>query len=150
MSRPFAKYPAKPTFAQVKEPLNAGEHIQNKKTKYSFCNHNICHPKKNMYSQSNLINLKRANMLAYHCKNTFETDQLYSNLYTQLDLSGNVLVIADLSGNVYPTTISKNVTPYLTYNIDLSGNLFGDSVCGINNFENYLVYNPPYYTSNNL
>jgi len=148
MSRPFAKYPAKPTFAQVKEPLDASEYIRNKKTKYSFCSPNICHPNKNVYSQSNLMNLKRANNLAFYpCKNTFEPDQLYSNLYTQLDLSGNVLVIADLSGNVYPTPISTTVTPYLTYNIDLSGNLFGNTVCGINNFENYIVFNPS--TQNN-
>ena len=48
MSRPFAKYPAKPTFGQIKEPLDASEHILNKKTKYSFCTPNICHPNKNV------------------------------------------------------------------------------------------------------
>lgn len=149
MSRPFAKYPAKPCFAQAKEPLDASEYIQNKKTKYSFCSPNICHPNNNVYSQSNLMNLKRANKLAFYpCKNTFEPNQLYSNLYTQLDLSGNVLVIADLSGNAYPTPISQTVTPYLTYNIDLSGNLFGNTVCGINNFENYITYNPSYQNNN--
>jgi hypothetical protein len=144
MSRPFAKYPAKPAFGQIREPLDAGEYIQNKKTKYSFCSPNICHPNKNVYSQSNLMTLKRANNLAFYpCENVFEHDQLYSNLYTELDLSGNVLVIADLSGNTYPTPISTNVTPYLTYNIDLSGNLFGNTICGINNFEQYIIYSPP-------
>jgi hypothetical protein len=149
MSRPFAKYPAKPTFGQVREPLDAGEHIQNKKTKYSFCTPNICHPNKNMYSQSNLMALKRANNLAFYpCENVFEHDQLYSNLYTKLDLSGNVLVISDLSGNIYPVSISTRTTPYLTYHIDSDGNLFGNTVCGINNFERYIVYNPPYQTNN--
>jgi len=149
MSRPFAKYPAKPAFGQLKEPLEAGEYIQNKKLRYSFCIPNICHPNKNVYSQSNLMNLKTANNLVFNtCGKQFERDQLYSNLYTKLDLSGNVLVIADLNGNVYPTPISTTVEPYLTYNIDLSGNLFGNTVCGIYNFENYLVYNPPYQTQN--
>jgi hypothetical protein len=55
MSRPFAKYPAKPAFGQINEPLEAGEYIQNKKTKYAFCSPNICHPNKNVYSQSNLM-----------------------------------------------------------------------------------------------
>jgi len=143
MSRPFAKYPAKPAFGEINEPLDAGEYIQNKKTKYSFCTPNICHPNKNVYSQSNLMTLNRANTLLFNCyTNSFNPSQLYSNLYSELDLSGNVLVIADLSGNTYPTPISTTVTPYLTYNIDASGELFGNSVCGINNFENYIVYNP--------
>ena len=38
--------------------------------------------------------------------------------------------------------IVPNITrPYLKYNIDPSGNLFGNTVCGINNFENYVVPN---------
>lgn len=143
MSRPFAKYPAKPAFGEINEPLEAGEYIQNKKTRYSFCTPNICHPNKNVYSQSNLMTLKRANTLLFNpCENSFNPAQLYSNLYSELDLSGNVLVIADLSGNTYPTPISTTVTPYLKYNIDASGELFGNSVCGIYNFENYIVYNP--------
>ena len=144
MSRPFAKYTAKPAFRQLSEPLDAGEYIQNKKTKYSFCAPNICHPNKNVYSQSNLMTLKTANSLAFYpYEKTFNPAQLYSNLYSELDLSGNVPVIADLSGNNYPTSISTTVTPYLTYYIDPNGNLFGNTVCGIYNFEDYIVYNPP-------
>ena len=33
----------------------------------------------------------------------------------------------------------------MDYNIDPSGNLFGNTICGINNFEKYLVID----TSNN-
>jgi hypothetical protein len=149
MSRPFAKYPAKPAFGQINEPLEAGEYIKNKKTQYTFCTANICHPNKNVYSQSNLMALKRANNLAFYpCKNVLNPAQLYSNLYTELDLSGNVPVIADLSLNTYPTPISTTVTPYLTYNIDPCGNLFGNTVCGINNYEQYLVYSPSYQNNN--
>jgi hypothetical protein len=143
MSRPFAKYPAKPAFGQINEPLEAGEYIQNKKTKHTFCTPNICHPNKNVYSQSNLLALKRNNLAFNPCENSFNPAQLYSNLYSELDLSGNIPVISDLSGNTYPVSISTNVIPYLTYNIDPNGNLFGDTVCGINNFEQYIVYNPP-------
>ena len=32
---------------------------------------------------------------------------------------------------------------YNRYIIDPSGQLFGNTQCGVNNFLNYLVYNPP-------
>ena len=54
------------------------------------------------------------------------------------DLSGNTPVISTLSGN-FPVTINTE-TPFLQYNVDPSGNLFGNTVCGINNFLNYVVY----------
>jgi hypothetical protein len=59
-----------------------------------------------------------------------------------MDLSGNIPIVEDLNTNTYPVFIDENVTrPYLKYHIDPSGNLFGNSVCGINNFENYIVPN---------
>ena len=36
---------------------------------------------------------------------------------------------------------------YNYYIIDPSGNLFGNTQCGINNFLNYLVYSQPYNNS---
>lgn len=143
MSRPFSNYSAKPTFAQVNEPLDASEYIASKKTKYSFCNPNICHPNKNINSESNLLLLRRANTLAFYPCNNFDKTQLYSNLYTKLDLSdlsGNTSIISDLSGNTFPVTIDTSVTPYLKYNIDPSGVLFGNTPCGIDNYLNYVVY----------
>lgn len=142
MSRPFSNYSAKPTFGKVNEPLDANEYIKNKKTKYSFCTPNICHPNKNIYSQSNLLLLREANNLAFNPCNNFDKTQLYSNLYTKLDLSdlsGNTPVISDLSGN-FPVNIKTDVTPYLTYHIDPSGNLFGNTPCGIDNYLNYVIY----------
>ena len=142
MSRPFAKYYAKPTFAQVTEPGNASDYITTKKIKYAFCSPNICQPNQNVYSQSNLMMLKTANKLAYYpCKSTFNKEQLYANLYSKLNLSGKIPIISDLSGNTFPTDISTLVTPYLTYNIDPSGKLFGNTICGINNYQDFIVYN---------
>ena len=51
-----------------------------------------------------------------------------------------VPVIADLSGNS-PIAFTPTFTPYLVYNIDPSGNLFGNSICGINNYVRYMRYN---------
>jgi hypothetical protein len=68
---------------------------------------------------------------------------LYYNLYTKLDLSdlsGNTPFIFDLSYNTFPALINNTDTPYLEYNIDPSGVLFGNTTCGINNYLNYVVY----------
>jgi len=142
MSRPFAKNNGKTTFAQFNKPLDAGQYTLIKKTKYTFCKPDYCHPNKNLYSQSNYMMLKKANDLALNPCDIDHT-QLYINLITKLDLSDNAIVVTDLSGNGYPVQINTTVEPYLTYNIDPSGNLFGNTVCGINNFENYIVYNHP-------
>jgi hypothetical protein len=145
MSRPFTNYTAKPTFAQVNKTLNAGQYTSMKKTKYTFCTPNICHPNKNMKSYDNYHGLKTANTLAFYpCSylNNSKTE-LYSNLYTKLDLlvlKDNTPIISDLNGGTYPVLIDTTVQPFLKYNIDPSGNLFGNSPCGINKFLNYVVY----------
>jgi hypothetical protein len=143
MSRPFAKNNGKTTFEQFKEPLDSGHYTLIKKTKYSFCNPDYCHPNKNLYSQSNYMLLKRANDFRLNPCDYIDHTQLYINLITKLDLSNNATVVSDLSGNIHPIIIDTTVEPFLKYNIDPSGNLFGNTVCGINNFENYIVYNSP-------
>jgi hypothetical protein len=148
MSRPFAKNSAKSAFAQFKEPLDGGDYISIKKTKYSFCKPDYCHPNKNLYSQSNYMMLKRANNLATNPCDYIDHTQLYMNLITKLDLTDVNPVISDLSGNTYPAVINTNVEPYLTYNIDPNGYLFGNTLCGIDNYQNYIVYNPPSKNTN--
>ena len=66
MSRPFSNNSAKSSFAQVKESVEASTYIQTKKAKYTFCQPNICHPNKNVYSQSNLLLLREANNLTFY------------------------------------------------------------------------------------
>ena len=143
MSRPFSNNSAKSSFAQVKESGDASAYTQTKKAKYTFCQPNICHPNKNVNSQSNLLLLRKTNALTfYHCDD-FDKTQLFTNLYTKLDLSdlsGNTPIISDLSGNTFPVTIDTSVTPFLKYNIDPNGVLFGNTLCGINNFLNYVSY----------
>lgn len=143
MSRPFSHNSAKSSFAQVKESGDASDYIKTKKIKYTFRKPNICHPNKNIDSQSNLLLLRRANNLIFSPYSYFDKTQLFTNLYTKLDLSdlsGNTPIISDLSGNNFPVTIDTSVTPFLTYNIDPSGVLFGNNLCGINNFINYVSY----------
>jgi isocitrate/isopropylmalate dehydrogenase len=140
MSRPFSTNSAKPAFAKVNESMYASSYIQHKKNKYIFCSPTtICKLNQNVGSQSNLLLLKRRNYVLY---NNFDKTQLYSNLYTKLDLSGNnIPIISDLSENLFPVNITTDVTPYLTYNIDPAGYLFGNTPCGINNYLHYVIYN---------
>ena len=92
--------------------------------------------------------LNRANSLKYYpCKNYFNKANLYVNLISKLDLE-DVHVIADFSGNVIPSTITQSAIPFLDYNIDPSGVLFGNTICGVNNFVSFMVYNSPYQTTN--
>jgi hypothetical protein len=142
MSRPFANYKAKPTFAQHNDPTCSSYYTNKKKITSSFCEPNICHPKKNLKSYDKYYGTKDANNYRFN-KTIFyyNKSQLYSNLYTKLDLryiSGNTPIISNLTNGIFPIIINTSVDPYLTYNIDPSGNLFGNSLCDINNYVNYI------------
>ena len=133
MSRPFSKYMAKPTFANVNSIINASEYISKKKMKYKFCSPKLCHQNMNVksYEDFHLLNSSLQPVI------NFNKSQLYANLYTKLDLNGNMPIITDFSGN-YPVVITAD---NVSYNIDCSGILFGNTPCGLNNYLNYMVYN---------
>lgn len=144
MSRPFKNNSGKNTFAVANGPLDSGEYIHRKKARASYCVANGCVPAVKVGSQSNKLLFDQSNRLYFYpCKNNINKSQLYINLYTKLDLSDSIPVIADLSGNVFPVDIDISLVPYLKYQIDPDGYLFGNNTCGINNYLNYLVYNPP-------
>lgn len=107
---------ASKTFATVPERMSASNYIENKRKRLLNCNPS-CVP------------------------STFDKSQLYVNLYTTMTLNSDIPVITDLSGGTFPVTIpTASSTPsYLTYVIDPSGILFGDTPCGINNYMNYVI-----------
>jgi hypothetical protein len=116
MARPFRNSSsANKAFGVFLESKDAGDYIYKKKleTAYKICD---C-PHQTVINNGNL-NI---------------------NLISKLDLT-NVPVIQNFSTGDVPTTISTSSVPFLDYNIDPSGNLFGNTTCGINNFEKYLVY----------
>ena len=146
-SRPFKPYMGKNTFGVLKESQDAGQYILNKTASTSFCIPNVCVPSRTLASQSSRLILRKANRIYFsRCQDPYNTANLNINLVTVLDLSG-VPVIIDVSGN-YPTNLDVTSIPYLDYTIDPSGNLFGNTVCGADNFQNYLLFNPPYTTAN--
>ena len=146
-SRPFKPYMGKNTFGVLKESQDAGQYILNKTASTSFCIPNVCVPSRTLASQSSRLILRKANRIYFsRCQDPYNTANLNINLVTVLDLSG-VPVIIDVSGN-YPTNLDVTSIPYLDYTIDPSGNLFGNTVCGADNYQNYLKFNQPYTTAN--
>lgn len=144
MAHSFKTYPGRPTFEVYNEPLDAGEYIKQKKAIASFCNANVCKPSRAVNTQSNLYLLNKANYLNYYNSGQIDRTNLYINLLTKLDLSGVPVIQNNMTPPfVTPTDISNNSIGFVEYLIDPCGNLFGNTICGVNNYENYLVYNPP-------
>ena len=145
MSRQFKSYMGKNTFGVLKESQEAGKYILNKKALASFCPPNNCIPKE---TQSNRLLLRQANRIYYSsCHNPYNKANLNINLVTILDLSG-VPVIQQNNPYAIPAELDVTLKPYIAYTIDPSGNLFGNTVCGTDNFQKYLLFNPPYKTAN--
>jgi hypothetical protein len=140
MAKSFNNYnSAKKTFGVFLEPMDASEYIYNKKAKASYCLTNNCAPKTHIDTESNLLLFKHSKNLSFFpFKNSINKKNLNINLITKLNLK-DVTVVTDLSGNV-PVLITSNNIPFLDYNIDPSGNLFGESVCGLYNYVNYMEY----------
>jgi hypothetical protein len=141
----------KKAFGVFSEPQDAGDYIYNKKARASYCVANNCTPAVNVGSQGNLLLFNRSNKLSvYPCKNIINKSNLNINLITTLNLSG-VPVIENMTTQTVPTSIEPTTVantsstnyPYLTYNVDPSGNLFGNNVCGINNYLSYLEFSTP-------
>lgn len=135
----------KNTFSKINSANCASDYV-NKKKLDIFCKYSICYPNKNINSQSNLLFLNKLNKYKFNRNSPcyFNKYQLYSNLYSQLDLndlSSNTPVICDLSGNIFPVIMDTSVVTYLKYNIDPSGVLFGNDICGTNNFLHLRTFN---------
>lgn len=150
MSRPFAKnVAANRTFAKLNSSLEAGDFIKSQNLKHTFtlCKPICCYSNKHLNSQSNYLLFRQANHIKLYPCNLINNTELYINLFTKLDLSGNIPVISDLSNNTYPVEINYYDKPYLVYNIDPRGVLFGNTVCGINNWKNFIRLNTNYLTT---
>ena len=140
-SRPFKPYMGKNTFGVLKESKEAGEYILKKKAITTFCSPNVCTPSRTVVTQSNRLLLKKANAIYFGvCQDPYNTANLNINLVTVLDLSG-VPVIQQNDPYAVPAQLDVTSTPYLDYVIDPCGNLFGNTICGTNNYQNYLKFN---------
>lgn len=155
MARPFNNQfigtkSAKKCFGQFLESQDAGDYILNKKAQTTYCIPNRCTPSIKVGSQNNYLLYKKSNNLTIkqNCLSSINKYNLNINLITKLDLK-DIPVIEDFSGNKVPSSIidSNLIIPYLEYNVDPKGLLFGNTSCGTDNFLRYLVYNSPYSSS---
>ena len=135
-------------FGANRESVDAGNYIQKKKARATYCNSNVC-IKKNTGTYEN-YNLLRGAQQLDKCSLPFDKYDLNRNLFTQLDTSG-LCVLRDASNNACATTIDPSLNIYDSYIIDPSGDLFGNSFCGINNFVNLMdpINNISYDVSGN-
>lgn len=133
----------KETFGQANESTTAQDYITNKKNKLIGCNMKNANKLKNYYDyyytkekKDNTICLNTSNLRGnkYNLSNKYE---LVLGLYTKVDLK-NVNVMSDAIDNISPVGISVSDTPYQSYNLDPSGLLFGNNICGLNNIINYI------------
>ena len=148
MAHSFKSNSGVKSFGTFSESQNAGDYIYDKKTRATYCKANVCVRSRKIGSESNYLLFKRANKLSvYPCLNSINKANLNINLITKLDLT-DVPVIQEFSTNDVPSTITTDAIPFLDYNIDPCGNLFGNTICGINNFVNYMVYDASYNTIN--
>lgn len=130
-------------FGNFATTSDAGDYIQNKKNRHTtICTKSTCVPKTSVANQGDYLLRKRAIYNYYNSDinniQSIKTDLQYG-LVSKMVLSG-ISVIKNNTTGESPTTLNPSVsTPYFQYTIDPSGNLFGNSICGINNFENYVV-----------
>lgn len=127
-------------FTTIKD---AGDYIQNKKNRHNtICTKSTCVPKTTVANQGDYL-LRKSAIYNYYNSDTnniqsIKTDLNYG-LVSKMVLSGVSVIKNNITGES-PTTLNPSVSiPYFQYTIDPSGNLFGNSICGINNFENYVV-----------
>jgi hypothetical protein len=136
----------KEAFGNFVETKDAGDYIQNKKNRHTtICTKSTCVPKTSVASQGDYLLRKKA-IYNYYYSNidniqSIKTDLNYG-LVSKMVLSG-VSVIQNNETGTSPSTLNPTLStpPYFNYTIDPSGNLFGNTICGINNFENYVIYN---------
>ena len=135
-------YPAKPAFKTNKESINAGDYIKNKTASTKSCN--LRCPEKLIATNYDKLYASRVftRIQQKKCNPSFNNTDLNINLFTKMNLT-NVCVLNELSNQQCVSSINPNSTFFLNYEIDPNGALFGNTECGMNNFENWLVPYPP-------
>jgi hypothetical protein len=146
MAHAFQPLPGNVTFRKTKESNYASDYIYNKKSLMAYCVEKKDFNCKKWWNQGELFLYNNGQYLVTTAKcSPFNTSNLGSNLYTKQDLS-SVCVITDTSSNTCKPKINaisistSNKEPlYNRYNIDPSGQLFGRTPCGENNYTIFMT-----------
>jgi len=170
LSNPTFYNAGKPAFGNTFESNYASDYLKNKRAKLLYANnYNSLKVTGRLGSQNNYLLYDRAKLIrtVETCATipAFNKANLVSGLYTTENLgpsltgsSGNVNVITtvgynDASCNIFSATAVNSATIYpatgvttpfyYKYKIDPCGLLFGNTPCGIDNYEKFLVYSKP-------
>ena len=131
----------KETFGKLHEGTTSGDQIYIKRVQSTYCFPSRCIKVTN-YRQLNALRTSfRETYLANQNTIKSQKNSLVSGLYTELDLTNIKVIAANTTPFGSPTPISTTSVPYIDYRIDPEGKLFGNTVCGLNNFINYKVGN---------
>jgi hypothetical protein len=141
---------AKATFPSLNNNNNFYQNdvINKRKAKINYCNNtSYCNrlitsnTYDNYYLYKNLINLGICNKLKQNKNN------LVAGLYTNMNLNGICTVTNGAPCNSYncnvcttPVSIDPTLVFYQNYTIDPKGVLFGNTVCGIDNYINFTEF----------
>jgi hypothetical protein len=158
MAHAFKTIPAKPTFGTLTKVGYQSDYISNKKANLLYCNNPY---KKNCdkltkvsnYDQYNLFYKGRyLNDLNKGCILPFDKTNLIAGQYTKMNLKDvctvskgspcSLINSCDGCSDIIIVDAASTEPFYQINTIDPLGSLFGKSACGINNFTNYMVYNP--------
>lgn len=139
----FQIIPAKPTFGSVKPKLYASDYINRKKSLLKNCSNIQCKSNINIFkNQVDYIetkNLYNTNPLCCG-KGYINHTNLNINLLTEENLK-DINVLKSNNPDITPTTIDITKQFIYNYTIDPSGELFGNTTCGINDWASYFIYN---------
>ena len=129
MAHAFKNISAKPTFGTLREELNQSDYINRKKNK--CCNNNLPVNKSNLIvGQYTKLNLYNVCTVSNGPPPSMPCDSINDcNICNEDD-------IVKIDAN-------SQVPFYFYYTIDPLGELFGKTPCGILNYTNYMVFNPP-------
>ena len=136
MAHAFKTIPAKSTFGTLQEELNQSDYISIKKRK---CNSILYTNKSNLIvrpqlNKSNLIIGQYTKLNLYNVCNVSKGPPPANPCeFNNCNPCQDIVTINASSTNPF----------YFDYTIDPLGELFGKTSCGILNYTNYMVFNPP-------
>ena len=156
MAHAFKVIPAKPAFGTLKQVVFQSDYLERKKALRTVCTSQAnCGQIKNAKSYKQVNEYKEGFRLNQERNCTilpFNKSNLIVNLYSKMDLKYACPLI-----NSFPCinpascidacngvkTIDHTDTPFNWFHtIDPVGDLFGKTQCGIENYTNYMVFNP--------
>jgi hypothetical protein len=129
----------KSTFQTNKPIADAGDYISRIKARAVYCKYPLkCNDRLIVKNYNALHLLEKAKLDEKLLNNvSVGAKNLNLNLFTKLDLE-NVCVVR-LDPSTCPTDININNNFITSYTIDPNGELFGNDICGLYNFQSYWV-----------